>query len=154
MSIRQNSIPTENIRSVVVLAQMIQHGRQDRQQHHVYVDETRRSTLQCSSQVAVALLFEVDHRLMEIAGDVIEQRQERSANHFLAVLHDRSARTSFAHPRPSISTTHLTSTARNSTLRHRTEMQISLPKALNFSRSREASLQNRLQHISFSLTEA
>ena len=82
--------PTEHIDTVVVLAEMVEHGRQNGQENHVNVRQTCRATLQRALDMTVASLFEILHRLIQVLGHVVEQRQQRCANHLLTVLHHRA----------------------------------------------------------------
>ena len=107
--------------------------------------------------------LEILNQVVQILSGIREEWQERGADNLLAVLHDRAAQNrdelvemnSRVNSRPEMGlSTYLTSTARMRTCKHRTAMLMSLPKQASFLRISRASLQNRLQVISFSLAEA
>ena len=82
--------PTEHVDAVVVLAEMVEHRRQNGEENHVNVRQARRATLERALDMTVASLFEILHRLIQVLGHVVEQRQQRCANHLLTVLHHRA----------------------------------------------------------------
>ncbi len=89
---KNSTLLTQQVRAEVVPSQVVEHGREDGQQHHVHVVEAGRAAGDGALHVAEATQLQVVQGLVQVVRCVREEGKQGRAHNLRAVAYHRSAK--------------------------------------------------------------